>query len=94
MLLAKANELLAEDKLDEAYGYLRFLEENYPNLADLAGRAKPSSSSRPRRFTANSNTAMPWGCFGISTAAIRTPRARRALERHDGEIGRSIRCRG
>ncbi len=40
MLLAKANELLAEDKLDEAYGYLQFLEESYPNVAGLAAASE------------------------------------------------------
>ena len=40
MLLAKANELLAAGQLDEAYGYLRFLEENYPHVADLAAASE------------------------------------------------------
>ena len=36
MLLDKANELAAADKLDEAYDYFRFLEENYPRMPGLA----------------------------------------------------------
>jgi ABC-type transport system substrate-binding protein len=40
MLLAKANELLAAGQLDEAYGYLRFLEENYPGVANLAAASE------------------------------------------------------
>jgi ABC-type transport system substrate-binding protein len=36
MLLVKANELLAANKLDDAYNYFRFLDENYPNMAGLA----------------------------------------------------------
>jgi len=40
IVLAKANELVAAGKLDEAFDYFRYLEEKYPRLAGLGKGAE------------------------------------------------------
>ncbi len=52
MLLEKAEDLAAADKLDEAYDYFRFLEENYPNLDGLAAAGQDFLFKQAKTFFA------------------------------------------
>ena len=94
MLLAKANELLAADKLDEAYGYLRFLEESYPNLPDLAAASETYLFQQAKAFYGKQQYR---NALGVLRDLHRRDPQRpswKAPGRHDGKAGGSIRRRG
>ena len=50
MLLQQANDLAAAGKLDEAYDYFRFLEENYPNMDGLAAAGEEFLFKQAKAF--------------------------------------------
>jgi tetratricopeptide (TPR) repeat protein len=50
MLLGKANELLVADQLDEAYDYIRFLEENYPRTPGLPAASEEYLFKQAKAF--------------------------------------------
>ena len=95
MLLAKANELLAADKLDEAYGYLRFLEENYPDLAGLAAASETYLFQQAKAFYGKQQYRNALGVLrDLHRRDPQRPKLDSRHGRHDGETGRSIRRRG
>ena len=71
MLLEKAEDLAAADKLDEAYDYFRFLEENYPNLDGLAAAEPAFLFKQAKTFFAAQQYRNALGVLRESTAAIR-----------------------
>ncbi len=50
MLLQKANDLLSAGKLDDAYDYFSFLEDNYPHMAGLAAASEEFLFQQARAF--------------------------------------------
>jgi tetratricopeptide (TPR) repeat protein len=50
MLLQKANDLLSAGKLDAAYDYFSFLEDNYPHVAGLAAASEEFLFQQARAF--------------------------------------------
>ena len=89
----KANELVAADKLDEAYDYFRFLEENYPNMAGLAAAERRIPLQAGQGVLRHAAVPQcPGGAARVAPPQSAAPKTRHRHGRHDGEAGRAI-CR-
>ena len=65
----RGQQLTAEGKFDEAYDYLAFLFDSYPELPGWPKRGRPICiSPRRARFPASRNTTKPWRCWRSCSA--------------------------